>query len=223
MNSSTISIVNNHFVFLFLLCIHITCGFTSLFSAFGAMLSAKGKPRHRLFGKFFIGAMSGVFVTAIPLSLMIHSLFLFLIAIFSYYLAFSGWRYAKNRSGIPKKIDWAVSTIMFFASLVMLGAGIFDLIHSNEFKSYILLAFGLIGLSSSTDDLKTHLNHRAIGPERIVKHLSGMLGATIATITAFSLTNIPIKPQIILWITPTLLLTPVIIWWKKRVLNNQIG
>lgn len=209
-------------MFLFLLCIHIACGFTSLFSALGAMLSAKGKPRHRLLGKFFIGAMSGVFVTAIPLSLIIHSLFLFLIAIFSYYLAFSGWRYAKNRSGTPKAIDWAVSTIMFFASFIMIGFGIFNLFQSNNFKSYVLLIFGIIGLLFSTDDLKTHLNHRAIGQDRIIKHLSGMLGATIAAITAFSVTNIPLKPSIILWITPTLLLTPVIIWWKKQVQDKQI-
>ena len=220
MNSWTISIGNDHAVFLSLLCIHITCGFTSFFSAFGAMLSAKGKRWHRLFGKFFIGAMSGVFVTAIPLSLIIHSLFLFLIAIFSYYLAFSGWRYAKNRSGTPKAIDWTVSSIMLFASLIMIGLGVVDLAQSNNFKHYVLMIFGMIGLFSSTDDLNTYLNRRAIGQERIIKHLRSMLGATIAAITAFSVTNIPIKPSAILWIAPTLLLTPVIIWWQKRVRNK---
>ena len=117
--------MNSHFAVIFLLCIHITCGFAALLSAFGAIASRKGQLKHRLFGRCFFYSMTGVFITAIPLSLIKENLFLFLIAIFSYYLAFSGWRYAKNRSGIPGKIDFIMTWLMFGASCFMMGLGIY--------------------------------------------------------------------------------------------------
>src|SRR5262249_23722902 len=98
-------------IFYILLVIHITAGFISLFSALFAMLSTKGQTKHRFFGKCFFYGMTTVFFTAVPLSLIKSNLFLFLIAIFSYYLALTGWRYAHNRNGVPAKLDWTISTI----------------------------------------------------------------------------------------------------------------
>lgn len=214
--------MNLQFIFIFLLSIHIACGFTSLFSAFSAMLSSKGQSKHRLFGKLFFYGMTGVFITAIPLALIKSNLFLFLIAIFSYYLAFTGWRYAKNRNGLPIKLDWTVSTIMLIASLLMICLSIYSF-KSGDFKSIVLLVFGIIGSISSISDLKTYHNQNAIGKDRIVKHLSRMIGATIAALTAFSVTNISLKPQIFLWLGPTVLLVPLIVWWKHKVLKSKNG
>lgn len=217
---ATQPILSEHPLFFILLTIHIIFGFTALVSSFGALFSAKGQPRHRRFGKFFITGMTGVFITAIPLSIIIHNLFLFLIAIFSYYLAFSGWRYAKNRTGVASKIDWAVSIIMLIAGLIMVGFGIWIYQETPNFHAYILLVFGTIGFLFSIDDLRVYKKSAAVGKERIAKHLGAMLGATIAATTAFSVTNIPIHPSIILWITPTLILSPVILWWKRRILKS---
>jgi hypothetical protein len=202
----------------FLLSIHIASGFISLFSAFGAMLSPKGQWRHRQFGQFFFYGMTGVFITAIPLAWIKNNLFLFLIALFSYYLAFSGWRFAKNKSGIPIKLDLIISWMMLIASFIMIGLGLYRVDSQNE--RIVLLVFGMIGGLFSYSDLKTHRHHTAVGKQRIAKHLGAMLGATIAALTAFSVTNIHIKPQIILWLAPTVLLTPVIIWWKNKVLTR---
>lgn len=223
MNSTIHPILPDHPIFFTILVIHIILGFTALISSFGALFSAKGQPRHRRFGKFFISGMTGVFITAIPLAIMIQDLFLFLIAIFSYYLAFSGWRYAKNRTGIANKTDWAVSIIMLLSSLIMIGFGLWIYQKTPNFHAYILLIFGAIGFSSSLDDLRTYKKRAAVGKERIVKHLGAMLGASIAAITAFSVTNIPIHPAIILWITPTLVLSPVIFWWRRRILKSPDG
>lgn len=205
---------------IFLLSIHIACGFISLFSAFGAILSSKGQLRHRQFGKFFFYGMTGVFITAIPLALIKNNLFLFLIALFSYYLAFSGWRYAKNRGGIPTKLDLIISWMMLIGSFTMMGLGIYRF-NSQNTETIVLLVFGMIGCVLSYLDLKTYQNHSAIGKQRIANHLGAMLGATIAALTAFSVTNIHLKPQIILWLGPTVLLTPVIIWWKNKVLKSK--
>lgn len=201
-----------------LLIIHILCGSSALCCAGGAMFAIKGQPTHRLFGKYFFYAMTGVFITAIPLSLLIKNLFLFLIAIFSYYLAFTGWRYANNPSGEAKYYDWFISSTMLIASICML----YFSFQMQGFYATVLLIFGVIGLVSSLGDMKVYRNHTATGRVRIVKHLGAMLGATIAAITAFLVTNFSFQPTIVLWLAPTIILVPVILWWKNRVLKGRM-
>lgn len=207
-------------VFILLLIIHITCGSISLLSAFGAMAARKGDYWHKMAGRFFFYGMTGVFVTAIPMAILKNNLFLFLIAIFSYYLAFSGWRFARNRFGIPAKLDWAVSILMVLTSVCMLVMAIY-LYKINNSRAMVLLVFAIIGGIFALSDLKTFYGHKAIGKERIAKHLTAMLGATIAAVTAFSVTNIPLQPSILLWLGPTVLLVPIIVWWNNRVLKNK--
>jgi uncharacterized membrane protein YoaK (UPF0700 family) len=57
------------------------------------------------------------------------------------------------------------------------------------------------------------------GNKRIAKHLSFMLGASIGTVTAFLVTNFQLQPAIILWLGPTLLLTPYIFYWNYKLLK----
>ena len=47
-----------------------------------------------------------IFFTAIPMSIVSGNVFLFLIAIFSFYLAYAGMRFARNRTGIANIFDW---------------------------------------------------------------------------------------------------------------------
>lgn len=204
-----------------LLYVHVLSGFVALCSALGAISSSKGGVPHRFFGKVFLCGMSGVFFTAIPLALIIKNLFLFLIALLSYYFALSGWRFAKNRLGQPLPFDWILATTMLLTSFIMLGAGLYYNYATNQTTSLLLLIFGSIGLISSITDLLTFRNKTAIGKQRIVKHLSAMLGATIAASTAFMVTNIHMRPTILLWIGPTVLFSPLISWWKRKILTTR--
>lgn len=207
--------------FMILLIIHITCGAGSLLSAVGAISSAKGQAWHQRFGHFFFYGMTGVFITAVPMSILHPNLFLFLIAFFSYYFALTGWRYAQNSTGLPEKIDWVVAVIMLIVALSMLGVGVF-LYHANATRAITLFAFGFIGLRLSIEDLQICRQGGVRGKQRIIKHLTSMIAATIAAVTAFAVTNVPLKPAIILWLGPTVLLAPVIFWWRKRILKNKI-
>ncbi len=200
-----------------LLVIHVICGSTALLSSFVAMCVAKGEHQHRRFGSYFFYGMTGVFVTAIPIALLKHNLFLFLIALFSYYLAFTGWRYAKNRHGVPTRLDWGVTIGMLIVSIFMLALG-FMKHWPEQYQSMTLIVFGAIGTFFSLGDIKTFSYQVAVGKERIAKHLSAMLGATIAALTAFVVTNIHIQPKIILWLGPTVLIVPFIAWWQRKVL-----
>src|SRR4029079_8371493 len=115
-------------------------------------------------------------------------------------------------------IDWLVAIAMLIASLIMIGFGIYHV--GRDFQSTVLLVFGIIGCFSSWADLRVYHSHSAVGKARIVQHLTAMLGATIAALTAFSVTNFSVEPEIILWLTPTIIFFPIIYWWKHRVLNT---
>jgi len=45
------------------------------------------------------------------------------------------------------------------------------------------------------------------------------MGGTIAVVTAVLVVNPPADPEWVWWILPTVLITPVISWWNKKVLN----
>ncbi len=67
--------------------------------------------------------MFGVFLTAIPLAIFKINVFLLLIAIFSFYLAFAEMRFAINRKGIPKLIDRIALILICCSGIAMLLLG----------------------------------------------------------------------------------------------------
>ncbi len=203
-------------VFNSLLVVHITSGFTALTAAFGALLTEKGMYLHRLFGKLFLYAMTGIFITAIPMCYITQDLFLFLIALFSYYFAISGYFYARNRTGIASKYAWTVTIMMFWVGLYMISYSLSHL-HTHNYQVTVLLIFGILGCSTSIGDLKTYYFDEATGNLRIIKHLSAMLGATIAACTAFTVVNIHTNPAYIAWVAPTVVMVPLIFYWTRRV------
>ena len=83
---------------LILLVIHIAAGSIALLTAFVALVTAKGEVIHIRAGRVYAIGMSVIFLTAVPLAAFGADVFLLLIAFFSFYLVFAGWRFARNRS-----------------------------------------------------------------------------------------------------------------------------
>ena len=201
-----------------LLSIHILAGSVALVSAALALSSEKGKKFHILIGKAYFWSMAIIFLTALPLSTITSNVFLFLITIFSFYLAFSGMRFAKNRKGVPTRIDLIAVNFMLLSGVGMWIQAIIFFIDNNS--QYItLIVFGFLALFLGYGDFQTFKNQTAIGKERIAKHLTNMMGGTIAVVTAVLVVNPPAYPEWVWWILPTFLITPVIFWWNKKVLN----
>ena len=201
-----------------LLSIHILAGLVALVSAALALSSEKGKKFHILIGKAYFWSMAIIFLTALPLSTITSNVFLFLITIFSFYLAFSGMRFAKNRKGVPTRIDLIAVNFMLLSGVGMWILAIIFFIDNNS--QYItLIVFGFLALFLGYGDFQTFKNQTAIGKERIAKHLTNMMGGTIAVVTAVLVVNPPANPEWVWWILPTFLITPVIFWWNKKVLN----
>ncbi|MDG1165888.1 MAG: hypothetical protein P8N61_11015 [Porticoccaceae bacterium] len=200
----------------FLLPVHIVAGSAALIASVFALGSAKGKKAHIRSGRIYFWAMVVIFVTAIAMAMLTGNRFLFITGIFSFYLAFAGMRFAKNRTGTPQWIDWIAVGLMLLAGVGMwvLAAVYF----SNQNNSYMVPAiFGLVALSLGYQDLMTHRHKIATGKNRIARHLTNMLGGTIAVITAVLVVNIDMQPSWIFWLLPTLVITPVIVWWNRKV------
>ena len=201
-----------------LLLLHITVGTIALLCAALAVSSEKGKKIHVLSGGTYFWSMVAIFLTAIPMSIMNSNIFLFLIAVFSFYLAFAGMRFARNRKGIATTLDWIAVSLMILSGL---GMWILATIYFTDDNSQyiVLLVFGFLAVFLGHDDYKTHKNKKATGKERIAKHLTNMMGGTIAVITAVLVVNPPSDPEWVWWVLPTALIVPVIFWWNARVLK----
>lgn len=207
-------------VFLALLTVHVIAGFASLIAAIGAVTTQWLRTAHRwhvLAGQVFFRGMIVIFLTAVPLAWMIESLFLFLISLFSVYLAWSGYRYAKRRRGPVSWPDKAAAGLMMAAALGMIGFGA-AMLFGSDLNGITLLVFGGLGLTLGWLDLDAYRKGEYTGKQRIASHLGMMLGATIAAVTAFVVTNFTLEPAFVLWIAPTLVIVPLISYWTRRVL-----
>ena len=202
----------------YLLFTHIIAGSISLIAAVLAVLSSKGKKLHILSGRTYFWGMAIIFLTAIPMSIVSANIFLFLVAIFSFYLAYAGMRFARNRKGIANFFDWVAIGLMVLSGVIMLFLATNYFMNSNS--QYITLTvFGFIAISLGYADFKSYRNKSAIGKQRIARHLTNMLAGTIAVITAVLVTNVNIEPVFILWILPTIIITPIIFWWNRKILG----
>src|SRR5262245_65273441 len=107
--------------------LHIATGIIALVVAPAAMLTVKGGRAHRRWGMIYFWSMALVAVTAVVLSLWRPRIFLTLLAVFSFYQAFAGYRVLWRKRPVlgerPRAIDWAaaIATLGASAALVVLG------------------------------------------------------------------------------------------------------
>ena len=171
-----------------------------------------------LVGRVYAVGMTVVFVTAIPLAIFADSIFLFLIALFSFYLVFAGWRFARNRRRRAHPADWvAVSAIGITGLAMWVYAVMIALDGSSQWVT--LLIFGGIAVALGAADARFHWTQPG-GQRRVSRHLTNMMAGTIATITAVTVVNVSMEPVWVPWILPTVVITPLIVWWNFRVMRR---
>jgi len=201
-----------------LLSIHILAGTIALFCAALAVSSEKGKRLHVLSGRTYFWGMVTIFLTAIPMSIISSNIFLFLIAIFSFYLAFAGMRFARNRKGVATILDWIAVYLMIFSGIGMWILAAIYFLNSNT-QYIVLLVFGFLAIALGYADFRSYKNNSATGKERISRHLTNMMGGTIAVITAVLVVNPPFEPEWVWWVLPAVVITPIISYWNKKTLS----
>ena len=199
-----------------LLAIHVVAGNLALLSAAGAVVFAKGGRAHAWTGRAFALGMTIIFLTAVPMTLIRPNLFLLLVALFNFYLVSTGWLRAKNRSGVPTRAEWALAGAMALVTVGMAIRGVM-MLSAGVSMGVVLIAFAAIGGLLAFRDLSGLRAQIFRGKERIVSHLNRMLGGTIGAITAFVVTNVRFEPAFVLWLLPSLVLTPVIVYWSRKI------
>lgn len=205
-----------------ILFLHILAGVAALAAAGVAVGSSKGGPQHRRAGNIYTLAMLFTGFSALVLAVVHLNPFLFAVGIFSLYLVFTGWRAAMVRDGRPRRLDHAGGAVMALAGLGMLGWGANGLLAGPGAKPVTLVAFGSIGLTMALADWRDWSRGPINGKARIARHLGRMLGGTIATITAAGVVNLGFLPDLVVWLGPTALITPVIFWWTARAMHGAV-
>jgi uncharacterized membrane protein len=205
-----------------ILFLHIMAGVVALAAAGVAIGSAKGGRLHRRSGNIYSLAMLVVGLSALVLAVVHPNPFLFAVGIFSLYLVFTGWRAAMIRDGQPRRLDHAGGAVMALAGIGMLGWGAQGLLAGDDAQPVILVVFGSIGLTLALSDWRDWARGPVTGKARIARHLSRMLGGTIATITAAGVVNLGFLPDLAVWLGPTALITPLIFWWTARVMRGAV-
>ena len=205
-----------------LLVIHIAAGSVALTTALLSLATAKGGVNHVRAGRVYAVAMALVCGAALPLAILGADAILSLIAVFSFYLVFAGWRFARNRSGRPQPVDWVAAAVMGLTGLGMWGYGAALFLQGNS--QWVTMAlFGTIAAALSAADVRFHRARRGSGKRRIARHLTNMLAGTIATITAVVVVNVDTRPVWLAWTLPTIVITPLIVWWNVRVARGMGG
>jgi uncharacterized membrane protein len=208
--------------------VHIACGFAAFFIAPAVLAMVKGGAQHRRWGKVYFWAMAAVAATALILSLYRPIIFLALVAVFSFYMAFSGYRvlYHKHPDQGEKAaaMDWAGAALMFGAGILLIALGAVQPTRTWERLSLVAIAFGITGVFFGVRDALSFVQTPRDRQFWWYNHMGGMIGSYIAAVSAFSVVNFSFLPTAVRWLWPSAIGIPAILLWirfYRRKFNPQ--
>jgi len=185
---------------------HVVAGTLALFVAPIPMLTAKGGRTHRRWGKVY-------FVLAVWKPVV----FLALLAVFSFYSAFYGYRALSRKRPLDTQgalpLDWAAAGAMLSASTAMAVLGTVRPSPAWERVGIVPVVFGVFGMVLAGLDFWRFGWPPADPHAWWFAHMRGMLGSYIATVTAFSVVNFTFLPTAVRWLWPIVVGTPLITAW----------
>ena len=207
--------------------LHVISGFLALGCGAVAIATKKGKGIHVIGGRIYFWSMVLVAVTAFYLSIVHVIPFLFLIAVLSFYLTWTGYKaiHWKNKS-LPTSVFWFDTVLSHLVALFGIIMTVLSLlawldIHFNDAISslrIVLLVFGIGTLIFAGEDLLMFYRKNSSSTFWwMYTHIGRMLGAYIGTFTAFLVVNGTFFPSpLIAWLSPTVIGTPFIFYWIKK-------
>ncbi|QKY19178.1 hypothetical protein B4589_001835 [Halolamina sp. CBA1230] len=203
--------------------LHIAAGTVAVLAGVGALVTKKGGRRHRGAGKLFLAAMAVTVATVFVLlaaAVTTFRIVLTLVAVFSGYLAFSGYRVLsrKRPSETPATVDWLAAGTVVVACLVLGSWGVAWFLDGSSF-GVVMAVFGGIGVAFGGQELRSF--RRGESGEWLVGHLQRMIAAFIATISAVSAVNLTPVIGVSAWLWPTVVGTPLIAYWSRKYESDR--
>ncbi len=208
-----------------LLSVHIAAGATSFVLAPVALATAKGGRQHKRWGMVYLWAMGVVAGTALPMALYRPVLFLALVAVFSFYAAFSGYRVLKlkdlPRGGSARPVDWFAGIFTFVSSACLAGFGAFRPALVQN-MGIVAIVFGLLGMRLASVQLTSFVRKPKEKMFWWYTHLGNFIGSYIAAWTAFSVVTLPrfFGNSFLFWLWPTAIGVPAIVlttaYYKRK-------
>ncbi len=205
--------------------VHIAAGASSFLLAPVALATAKGGKQHKRWGMVYLWSMGVVAATALPMALYRPVLFLALVAVFSFYLAFAGFRVTRlkelARGGSATPVDWIAAVITFLASACLAGFGAFRPAWVQGF-GIVSIVFGFIGIRASVAEMWKFVRKPTEKMFWWYTHLGNMIGSYIAAWTAFSAVTLSqyFGNAWYVWLWPTIVGVPSIVlttaYYKRK-------
>lgn len=205
-----------------LLILHIVGGSTGLITGTIAAGVKKGSKPHLISGKLFFWGMTIASLSALFLSWLPghESLFLFAVGGFTLYMVLSGYRIVvlKRLANQPNKFfltDYLITIFGFSFTIFLLIQSVRGLMNGNTF-SVVPGVFGLICLSYVALDIKLFTGNATVKGSWMYNHIVRMMGAMVASYTAFLVVNVHIDMQWILWLVPTVIGSIFITYFLRK-------
>lgn len=198
--------------------IHAFFGGLGLIAGTGIMFSKKGNLLHKKLGKIFsvgmlVSSVLSLFICMLPNH---HNSFLLMIGIFTIYMILIGNRVVKyKRKGYKNSLDKLISGIMLITSIMMIVLTVYQKIFHNNFP-ILLLIFGILGLFMSYKDFVFYKNENR-HKKWLISHVGKIVGAYIASITAFLVAGAGFSNNFYAWILPSIIGTIYIIFWGRKL------
>ncbi|MCC9064311.1 hypothetical protein [Flavobacterium piscisymbiosum] len=201
-----------------LIYIHAFFGGIGLLTGIGSILVKKGGLLHKRMGKLFSIGMITSSLISIPICWMPQhqNIFLFLIGLFTIYLVIAGNRVLTFKTKAKADMtDFMISGSMLFFSIIMVSLGIYCQLANIE-NGILFTFFGGFGLYMTIKDFIFYKNTSEMKKQWLSKHIGKMIGALIASVTAFIVAGIGIG-NVIAWMTPSILGTIYIMYWNRKI------
>lgn len=203
-------------IFKVILMLHILAGGTSLLLGAVLLILKKGDVRHKTLGKIYYYSMLMTAFSALVMSCIHFSYFLFIIGVFTSYMVLTGKRALKLKQlKDVRTIDWIFTLTMLLFGLAFVSIGAYLIFGGSSFGS-VMLVFGGISLIFVYQDYSNFRGTSSVVNFWLVAHLQRMIGSYIASATAFLVVNNTFLPGIVAWLLPTILLVPLIVIWSRK-------
>ncbi len=205
--------------FKIILIIHVVFGGIGLLAGTINIIRKKGDKPHLIVGKVFLFAMIINAFAGFTLSILHDNIFLLIVAVFSFYMVCTGQRILSLKNLLknqkPATIDYFLTYGMLLFGVGFMLKGVYLLINHINF-GIVCLVLGSISILMVRTDLKLFKGNTNKKNYWLLVHLQRMIGAYIAAVTAFIVTNDKYNLGIIGWLLPTVILVPLIVKWSRK-------